>query len=278
MEHTESRFRGADGLELYMQSWRPDGRPKAVLAIVHGHGEHSGRYRNVFEYFAPRGYALHAYDLRGHGRSSGQRGSIHDWADYREDTRTFLGLVRAGEPGIPLFLFGHSLGGLIVLDYGLHTTDDLKGVVASGPVLGPPQIPAALLGLSKVLSRVWPRFSLNSGLDATAISRDPAVVKAYVEDPLVHSKGTARLGAEMLRTTEWVQAKAAEWRLPLLIVHGADDRLAPPAFSRQFFEKVAIADKTRIEYPGGFHEPHNDLEKATVFADIERWIEQHRRP
>ena len=275
MEHTESRFRGIGGLELYAQSWRPDGRPRAALAILHGHGEHSGRYGNVFEYFTPRGYALHAFDLRGHGRSLGQRGHIRDWSDYRNDTRAFLGFVSEREPGLPLFLYGHSLGGLIVLDYGLHHTEGLKGAIVTGPVLGPPQIPAILLALSKALSRAWPTLSMNSGLDPSAISRDPVVVKAYVEDPLVHSKGTPRLGAEMLRTAEWAQEHAADWRLPLLIVHGGDDHLSPSAFSRQFFEKLTIPDKKRIEIPGGFHEPHNDLAKAAVFADIERWLEAH---
>jgi alpha-beta hydrolase superfamily lysophospholipase len=142
-------------------------------------------------------------------------------------------------------------------------------------VLGPPQIPAILLPLSKVLSRVWPTFSLKSGLDPKGLSRDPEVVKAYIQDPLVHSKGTARLGAELMRTTEWVQGHAGDWKLPLLIVHGADDRLAPIAFSREFFGKVPIADKKRHEIPAGFHEPHNDLDRGAVFAEIERWIEAH---
>ena len=277
MDHKESHFPGVGGLDLYTQSWRPEGKPLGVLAIVHGFGEHSGRYQNVVQYFAPRNYALYAYDLRGHGRSPGQRGYIGGWSDYREDTRAFLGFVREREPGLPLFLYGHSLGGLIVLDYGLHYTDGLKGVIATGPVLGPPQIPAILLHLSKLLSRAWPTLSMNSGLDASEISRDPDVVRAYVQDPLVHSKGTPRLGAETLRTTTWAQEHAGEWRLPVLIVHGGDDRIAPPGFSREFFEKLTLADKERLEVPGGFHEPHNDLDKAAVFADVERWLQRHLR-
>ncbi len=275
MEHTESRFRGAGGLELYAQSWRPDGAPRAALAIAHGHGEHSGRYANLFEYFPPRGFALHAYDLRGHGRSEGQRGYIREWGDYREDTQAFLTQVKQQEPGIPLFLYGHSLGGLIALDYGLHVTDGIRGVIASAPVLGPPRIPPVLLQLSRALSRIWPTLSMNSQLDVTSLSRDPEVVRAYVADPMVHSKGTPRLGSELMRVSQWVQDHAAEWKLPLLIVLGGEDRLVLPADSQRFFEHAAGGDKKRIAYPGGFHEPHNDLEKAEVFADIERWIEAH---
>jgi alpha-beta hydrolase superfamily lysophospholipase len=129
--------------------------------------------------------------------------------------------------------------------------------------------------ISKVLSAVWPSFSMRTGLDPQAISRDPAAVRAYVEDPLVHSIGTARLGTELTRAIEWVHAHAGEWSLPLLIVHGSDDRLAPPAESLRFFEHAGGTDKKRIEVPGGFHEPHNDVDKATVFAEIERWLGEH---
>jgi alpha-beta hydrolase superfamily lysophospholipase len=275
MNHEEGRFPGIGAADLYAQSWHPEDKASAGLAVVHGFGEHSGRYGNVVRYFVPRGFAVFSFDLRGHGRSPGQRGFIRDWSDFRGDTHAFLADVRERAPGLPLFLYGHSLGGLIVLDYGLHQADALRGVIATGPVLGPPQLPPMLLTLSKVLSRIWPTLSMNSGLNANEISRDPEVVRAYVEDPLVHSKGTPRLGAETLRTSAWAQEHAAEWKLPLLIVHGADDRIAPAAFSREFFEKVRGADKERIEVAGGFHEPHNDLGKETVFAGIERWLRRH---
>ncbi len=275
MKHEEGRFPGVGGVDLYTQSWYPEGKPSAGLAVVHGFGEHSGRYGNVVQHFVPRGFAVFAYDLRGHGRSPGQRGFIRDWSDFRDDTHAFLAHVRERAPGLPLFLYGHSMGGLIVLDYGLHQSDGLRGVIATGPVLGPPQLPPILLTLSKLLSRVWPTLSMSSGLNPNEISRDPDVVRAYVGDPLVHSKGTPRLGAETLRTTAWAQDRAAEWRLPLLIVHGGDDRIAPPGFSREFFEKIRGADKERIEVAAGFHEPHNDLGKEAVFADIERWLRRH---
>jgi alpha-beta hydrolase superfamily lysophospholipase len=275
MQTTESKLGGSGGIELFVQVHRPDGRPRAALAILHGHGEHSGRYQNVFAYFVPRGYAAYAFDLRGHGRSAGQRGFVRDWGEYRGDCQAFLEFLRQEDPGLPVFLYGHSLGGLIALDFALRRPNGLRGAIISGPILGPPNVPAILLQISKLLSSVAPTFSMNTQLDATTLSRDPEVVRAYVQDPLVHSKGTARFGTEMTRAVEWVHEHAGEWKLPLLIICGADDRLVPPADSLRFFERAGVSDKRRIAYPGGFHEPHNDIDRSVVFADIEHWLEEH---
>lgn len=275
MQHREASFRTPDGLDLYRQGWRPETPPKAVLAILHGFGEHSGRYKNVVDYFAPRGYAVYGFDLRGHGRSPGARGAIKAWSEYREDTAAFVRAVTEEEPGKPLFLYGHSLGGEIALDYVLHDPQGSKGVIASAPTLGRPGISPVLLWISRLMSRIAPGFSMETKLDATALSRDQAVVEAYVTDPLVHGIGTARLGTEMSDTAAWVQAHASDLRLPLLIIHGQKDRLVNPEDSQRFFQNVSFADKERIEYPGGFHEPHNDIEHPKVMADIERWVVKH---
>jgi len=275
MGHFEGTFTAHDGLELYYQRWRPEGETKAVLAIVHGFGEHSGRYGNVVNWFVPKGYAIYAFDLRGSGRSPGQRGHINSFAEFREDVKTFLQLVRAQEPDRPLFLLGHSMGGLIVLNYVLHHPEGLTGVIASGPALGSLPVSPLLLALAKLLSRIWPRFTLDTNLDATAISRDPAVVEAYVNDPLVHSLGTPRLGTELLKAMEWTQAHAAEMKVACLIVHGGADRLAPPEASRAFYERMTIADKARYEYEGYYHEVFNDIGKERVLADVEAWIQRH---
>jgi alpha-beta hydrolase superfamily lysophospholipase len=275
MEHREGTFQGAGGLELYYQRWRPEEGARAALAIVHGFGEHSGRYTNVMNHLVGRGYAIYGFDHRGHGRSPGQRGYINEWGEFREDVRAFLRMVSEGEPGRPLFLMGHSLGGLIVLEYALRHPEGLRGVIASGPALGQVGISPILLTLSRILSRVWPRLSLDTRLDATAISRDPTVVRAYQEDPLVHSKGTARLGTEMSEAIEWVQAHAADLRLPLLILQGEADRLVPPEASRAFFEKVTFPDKEWRGYEGGYHEPHNDIIRDQALSDLAGWLERH---
>lgn len=275
--HSVGSFRGAGGLHLHYQHWRSDTTPPAaILALVHGFGEHSGRYGNVVEHLTERGYAVYGFDNRGHGRSPGQRGHINAWAEFREDVGAFLSLIGEREPGLPLFLMGHSLGGLIVLDYALHHPEGLAGVIASGPVLGPPDISPALLMLSRLLSRLWPRFSLSAGLDAGSLSRDPSVVQAYRDDPLTHDRASARLGTEMAAAVRWTQAHAADLRLPLLIVHGGADRLVPPEYSRLFFENVTFADKERHEYEGVYHEPHNDIEARRVLDDISAWLDRHR--
>ncbi|MBL7065598.1 MAG: alpha/beta hydrolase [Anaerolineae bacterium] len=274
MNHSESTFSGFGELELYYQRWRPEGKPKTALAIVHGFGEHSGRYGNVVDWFVPKGYAVYAFDLRGHGRSPSPRGYVNRWAVFREDVKAFLELVHEQEPGRAIFLLGHSMGGLIVLEYALHHPEGLTGVIASGPTLAQVGISPSLMTLSKILSGILPRLTLDTKLDATAISRDPAVVEAYVNDPLVHSLGTPRLGTELTRAIEWAQAHAAEMRAPCLIVHGSADRLAPPEGSRVFYESMTLADKERQTYEGYYHEVFNDVGKEQVLAAMEAWMER----
>lgn len=275
MEHQELSFTGVGGISLYGQVWLPGARPRGVVVLAHGFGEHSGRYRNVVAGLVPRGFAVYAFDLRGHGRSEGPRGLILSWREYREDLGACLRFAVGQHPGIPVFLYGHSLGALIALDYAIRTPGDVRGVVISGPTLGPPGISPFLLLLSRVLSVVAPRFTLEAGVDADTLSRDPQVCQAYRDDPLVHGRASARLGGELQRTIAWVQAHAADLKLPLLLVHGGADRLSPTAHSRQFFPKVGAADKSFLELPGGFHEPHNDIEHVRVVADIAAWLERH---
>ncbi|MEA3338557.1 MAG: alpha/beta hydrolase [Chloroflexota bacterium] len=274
MKHEEGTFDGYGGLELYYQRWRPEGEPKAILPIVHGLGEHSGRYGNVVDWFAPQGYAVYAFDLRGFGRSPGPRGYINEWAEFREDVGAFLAFVREQEPGRPLFLLGHSMGGLIVLEYALRYPEGLAAVIASGPALAV-DIPPILMLLSKVLSGILPRLTLDTKLDAATISRDPAVVEAYLNDPLVHSKATPRFGVEFPRAIEWTQVHAAEMKTPCLIVHGGDDRLVPLEGSRIFYENMTLDDKERQVYDGYYHEVFNDIGKERVLAAVETWVERH---
>ncbi len=274
MNHTEGTFDGFEGLELYYQRWRPEGKVKAILAVVHGFGEHSGRYGNVVDWFAPKGYAVYSFDLRGHGRSPGPRGYVNSFAEFREDVKAFLEFIHEQEPGCPVFLLGHSTGGLIVLEYVLHHPEGLVGVVASAPMLAQADVSPLLVLLSKVLSRVLPRFTLTVGLDTTALSRDAAVVEAYVNDPLVHGLGTPRLGTELIKAYEWTQAHAADLSIPCLIVHGSADRIIPPEGSRVFYENVTFADKERRAYEDYYHEVFNDVGKEQVLADVEAWVER----
>jgi alpha-beta hydrolase superfamily lysophospholipase len=275
MEHAEGSFQGWGRLDLYCQHWRPDGVPRAALAVVHGFGEHSGRYRNLVDWFVPKGYSVHAFDLRGNGRSPGRRGYLSSFDEFREDVGIFLARVRDREPKRPLFLVGHSQGGLIVLNYVLHDPSGLAGVVASGPALGALPVSPALILLARLLSNIWPGLTLATGLEVEAISRDKSVVEAYIHDPLVHNLGTPRLGTELMAAIKWTQAHAAGLALPCLIVHGSGDRICPPQASQAFFEKATLADKERHEYQGYYHEVLNDFGKELVLSDIEDWLERH---
>ena len=177
------------------------------------------------------------------------------------------------KPEAPLFLVGHSQGGLLVLDYVLHDPSGLAGVVSSGPVLCPPGLSPLLFVLSRLLSRVWPDLPWRSASKRKPFPATRPWCDAYVNDPLVHGKGTPRLGTEVLAAIDWTQAHAADLALPLLIVHGGADRLCAPGASRTFFENVTFPDKQRIEYEGYFHEVFNDVGKERVLADVEAWLE-----
>lgn len=277
--HREGRFQGAGDLQLYYQSWHPEGAARATLVIVHGIGEHSGRYMNVVHYLVPRGYAVYGFDHRGHGRSPGQRGHINDWSEYREDVDAFLRMVRSREGERPLFVFGHSLGALIVLEFVLRRPDGLRGVIISGAPIEPVGVAKPyLVALARLLSRLWPRFSLSTRLDTPAISRDPAVVHAYRTDPLVHRTATARWGTECLAAIAWVKAHAAELHVPILLLHGGADRLNSPDGTARFFAQITHPDKTMHIYPGAFHEPHNDVHREEVLRDIAQWLQARVPP
>lgn len=278
MQHREGTFQGFGGVELFCQRWRPEGEPRAALAIVHGFAEHSGRYANVVGHLVPRGFAVYGYDLRGFGRSPGRRGHVGSWSEHREDAAAFLRKVGGDEPGRPLFLMGHSMGGLIALDYVLRRPEGLAGAIASGPGLEPVGVAKPyLVALARLLSRIWPRFSLDVGLDASAVSRDPEVVRAFLDDPLRNPRGTVRWGTEVLAAIAWIKAHAGEMKVPLLMVHGGDDRLVSPEGSRRFFAKVTHPDKELHVYDGVYHEPHNDLGHEKVLADLGDWLERHLR-
>ena len=268
----EGWFSGAGGLSLFRRTWRPAGPTRAVLINVHGLGDHSGLYPALVEHFTARGIAVYAPDLRGNGRSPGQRGYVERWEEYREDLERFIAVVRQEEPDRPLFLLGNSLGGLIVLDYALHRPEGIRGVIAASPPLGRVGVPAPLMALGRVLSRVWPRFSVRTGMDLSGLARDPVVVETVLADPLFHRVGTARLSTEVVAAIERVQAAAPRFPLPLLVLHGSADRMVPPDGSRAFMARVGQPDRELREYPGAFHVLFADLDRERALTDVERWI------
>ena len=274
-EHRDGTFAGAGGLPLYYQAWMPPDRQrkKAVLINLHGLGDHSGLYPTLAGHFPAHGIALYAYDMRGNGRSPGQRAYLRGWQEYRNDLRAFLEQVRKWEGDRPIFVLGNSLGGLVVLDYALHYPTGLRGVIAAAPPLGEVGVPPFLMALGRIMSRIWPRFSLRVGMDLSGLARDRAVVDTVLADPLFHRRGTARLSTEVTAAIRRVQARAETLSVPLLILHGSADRMVPPEGSRRFFSQVQQTDRELREYPDGYHGLFADLGYQEVLADLERWIE-----
>lgn len=272
MPMIEDHFAGCDGLRLFRRRWPAIGPARGVLVNVHGLGDHSGLYPTVSDHFTACGFAVHAADLRGNGRSPGRRGHVREWREYREDLACFVALVRREEPGLPLFLLGHSLGGLVVLDYVLQHPEGVRGVIVSATPLGPLGVPAPLLLLGRIASRVWPGFSLETGMDLSGLARDPAVVDQVLGDPLFHRRGSARLSTEVVAAIERVQAGAPRFPAPLLVLHGTDDRMVPPDGSRAFTARVGHPDHRLIEYEGGYHALFADVGRERVLADVEAWL------
>jgi alpha-beta hydrolase superfamily lysophospholipase len=275
MEHLEGTFQGAGGLNLYYQSWTLQKPAKAIVAIVHGLGAHGGLFFNAVEYLIDRGYGVYAFDLRGHGRSPGQRGHIDSWGEFREDLNLFLQLIREREADCPLFLWGHSLGGAIALDYALRFPEGLQGVIVTSPAIGKVGVPPWKITTGKLLSRVWPRFSLKLGFDDRASSRDLSAISIFLQDPLRHEYASARLATEFLETVDWIQSHVSDLRLPLLILHGSADRVTHPDSSWAFCLQVTFPDKECYELPGSYHDLHADVNRDEILADLGEWLERH---
>ena len=276
MKQTTGHFEGVDGCSLYYSAWRPDDQPKAALVIVHGVGEHIDRYANLVDVLVPDGYALFGYDQRGHGRSGGRRGHINTWGEYRGDLRIFMRLVEEQTVGLPRFLYGHSMGALVVLDYLIHQSPDLAGVILSGTPIEPADAaPPHLALLAQIVSRIWPGFTLSQPIPGSSVSCDPQVAHAYDADPLVHSRRSARWGAESLRVVKEVNCHPDAIDLPVLFIHGGLDRLVTAEGARRFFDRIPYPDKTFRLYPESRHEPHNDLNYRHVVQDMESWMAAH---
>ena len=274
MKHYETGWKANDGVDLFAQGWEPTiVQPKAVICLVHGLGEHTSRYEHVAESFAKDGYIMLGSDLRGHGRSGGPRGHISSIEDFMQDIDLLLQQARTRYPGLPLILYGHSLGGIQVLHYGLLRKPDVKGVIAtsSGLRTALENQPAKIMA-AKVLGSLIPAVSLPSGLDANAISRTREVVETYKNDPLVHDKVSLGFGKVMLGVTKWTLEHAGEFSLPLLLMHGKADTIAFPAGSIEIAS--ALKDRsTLFLWDDAFHELHNEPERAEVFKTMLIWMD-----
>ena len=276
MEHREGRFTGCKGLNLYYQCWLPEADPKAILLVVHGWAEHSGRYINLVNHFVPKGYAIFALDQRGHGKSEGVRGYVERFSDYLDDLETFFDIVRKEHGDTKVFLVGHSLGATIATGYTATGTNqqDLAGLILSGVGIKPGQsLSSALIPLARLMSILTPKMGVMV-LEASAICRDQDVVDAYINDPLVNrSKITCRFGAEMLAILRKLPSEIPQINLPILIMHGTADRLCNPEGSQILYDNVGSNDRTLKIYDGFYHEIFNEPGHKQVLADTEEWID-----
>lgn len=261
MRHDEGEFRGLHDYRIYTQCWEPADGPMAVLLVAHGYAEHSGRYANLVNYFVPRGYAVHALDHRGHGRSDGERVKVESYTDYLDDLKTFFDRVRALHPDRKIFLVGHSMGAAISTAYAARHQDELDGLILSGGGLATDKAPPRPTGMD--LSQT--------------LSRDPAVVQAYVDDPLVY-RGPAPAGREsaLMQMRESLPDLARTLTLPILIMAGAASPLGDGPRSQALFAAVPSTDKTLKLYPELMHEIFNEPEHPEVMADMAAWLEAHR--
>ncbi len=273
MQHTEGRFAGVGGLELYRRSWQPETEPRAAIVLVHGVGEHSGRYMNVVAPLVEAGYAVYSYDQRGHGNSPGPRVHINRWTEYREDLTTYTRIVMEQAHDVPVVVYGHSMGSLVVLDYLLQRPEGPAGAIISGIAIEPVGVGSrATIAMARVLTHVLPRLSVDLGIDASALTRDPQALAAYAADSLVTGRATVRWGTESLDTVARIKAGMGGIDLPLLVIHGGADHLNCPDGAQALFDAVPHADKTLRVYPGVYHEPHNDLGHEQVAADVTEWL------
>lgn len=274
IEVPHSKARGSS--RLYCQSWSPDGEPRASILLVHGLGEHSGRYAYLARHCTSRGFAVHTLDHYGHGRSDGHPGYVERFSVFVDGVTRVLDTLIAEQPERPRILVGHSMGGLIAANLLLERQSDFCACVLSGPLLKSDTAPPAfVMALVRLIAAIAPTVPL-LGLDPAGVSRDPEVVRAYVADPLVHhGKLSARLIAEMSRAMRTTLGNASGIRLPLLVMHGEDDVLTAAAGSVELHEKAASADKSIRLYPGLYHEIFNEPEKDAVLDDMTRWMEDH---
>lgn len=276
MKTFQSTWKSSDGLKIFAHGWEPDSQsPKAVVCLVHGLGEHTLRYAHVAEVFANEGFAMFGADLRGHGNSEGPKGHFPSIEIVLNDIDLLLDQARKRFPGLPLFLYGHSLGGILVLYYGLKRKTDLKGVISSSPGLhnALEKQPFKII-MAKILGSLMPANTITSGLDVNAISHDPEVIRLYKNDPLVHDKISLGFGKVMLKVTRWTLEHAGEFPLPLLLLHGMADTIAFPSGSIDFAE--AMNGKCKLAtWDDAYHELHNETVKNEVIQTMTAFIKDH---
>jgi acylglycerol lipase len=274
MKTVEGTFEGVDGVKIFTREWQPAGKPHGVVVISHGLNAHSGLYEWAAQQLTSNGLAVYALDHRGRGHSEGERFFVKKFADWTKDLATFIDIVKAREPGLPVFLLGHSAGGVIACGYALEHQDEIAGLICEDFAY---QVPAPHLALAIVnaVSHVAPHVHVLK-LKNEDFSRDPAVVAALNADPLIANESQpSETVAELVRADELLEKSFGQITLPLLILHGTADKVTKPSGSQEFYERAGSTDKTLKLYEGHFHDLLADIGKEQVMADIQAWIDTH---
>ncbi|MDY6827457.1 MAG: alpha/beta hydrolase [Bacillota bacterium] len=273
MKHEETTWLTEDGVNLFAQVWEPDVQKKGVICLVHGLGEHSGRYSHWADLFAGSGYVTISFDLRGHGNSDGQRGDTPSFDRYADDITIMIEQAQNRYPGNPIFIYGHSLGGLLVLYYLVQRHPQLKGAVVTSPGLRTMvnEQKGKVLA-AQILGSLVPRVSIANGLDLDGLSRDRSIIEAYKQDPFVHNRISLRAGKEMLKAISCVFENASSIDLPLLIMHGTADRITYAAGSKELASLLPSLCTLKL-WDGYFHELHNEPEKEQIFLFLQNWLD-----
>ncbi|MGI9173824.1 MAG: lysophospholipase [Rhodothermales bacterium] len=267
-------FKAADGMLLQASAWLAADTPRSAVALVHGYAEYIGRYAHVADFLAKRGHAVYGYDQRGHGRSPGRRAYVHAFKDYVDDLAVFLDRVREEEPGRPLFLLGHSMGGAVSAQYALREDAALDGLILSSAALDLPT-PPALQVLAWLLGRLVPTLPTVK-LDRRLISHDAAVIARADVDPLYYRGGIpARTAAELFDAARHLRQHLEHLTLPLFLLHGTADGITRPNGSQACYARARSTDKTLALYPGLYHETFNEPEKARVLKEVAEWLDEH---
>ena len=273
MQLTEFTIKSQDQTNIYACKWCPDVQSRGVILLVHGLGEHIGRYHHVIDKFINAGYVVVGFDHPGHGKSGGKRGYIRSFDDYLTIIDQLITDIKSVYSGLPLFIYGHSLGGEIVLYYCLKRNPDLKGAIVTSPVVGVGDQSKSKVTLVKLIAKLVPKMVIENDLELDALSRDPEVVQKYKDDPLVHPKVGVTLGLGMIEAGNYILANGAKFPNQLLLLQGADDRIVSVDATRQF-ANLGSTNVSYIEWKGGYHELHNEPDKGSVLNTILNWISE----
>jgi alpha-beta hydrolase superfamily lysophospholipase len=267
---TTGTFTGVGGVELFFRMMKPLQAPKAVVIVVHGHGDHSGGMKNMTESLVENKYMVYAFDLRGHGKSEGKRGYIKSWDEFRGDLHEFRKLVSKKHPDLPLYIAGHSIGGLITLDYSLVFNEGLAGIIAISPAISYEATRLERLGIT-VMGRLMPDYSIDK--KQLNKKKSDRYAKFYA-DGLRHNTITPGLGRCLIQTISRVLDQAQSIQLPFLLQFGLDDKITPPGKLGQFFNEVASSEKQLYEYPCMKHRPFDEEGREMFLEDLVSWLDR----